>query len=142
MPLQRFRAAAGLAVALLGTPAVLAQQDSASTAPSIMSGVFNAEQVARGRASHRAQCSSCHGAEDYTGEAFAQAWKGQTVFDFMDLIRQTMPEDSPGKLPLAEYVDIVAYVLNLNGYPQGEAELPADEGVLKRIKIDTIPARP
>lgn len=107
-----------------------------------MAGVFNSEQVARGRAKHRAECSSCHGAEDYTGEAFAKAWKGQTVFDFMELIRTTMPEDSPGKLPLAEYVDIVAYVLNLNGYPQGEQELPADEAGLKRIRIDTIPAHP
>lgn len=144
MFLSRPSLAAALAALLLVTPSVLATQDSTAVPAgrSVMSGVFNAEQVARGRSLHRSQCSSCHGAEDYTGEAFAQAWKGQTVFDFMDLVRQTMPEDSPGKLPLGEYVDIVAYVLNLNGYPQGEAELPADEAVLKTIRIDSIPARP
>lgn len=106
-----------------------------------MAGVFNSEQVARGRAGHRAQCASCHGAEAYSGEAFEKAWKGQTVFDLMELIRTTMPNDNPGNLPLNEYVDIVAYILNLNGYPQGEAELPADEAALKLVLIDSIPPR-
>ena len=63
------------------------------------------------------------------------------MFDLLELIRTTMPNDNPGQLPARDYVDIVAYILNLNGYPQGEAELPADDAVLRNIKIDSIPPR-
>ncbi|MGQ0646861.1 MAG: c-type cytochrome [Gemmatimonadaceae bacterium] len=131
-----------LAASVLLIPSLQAQSDTTATGErSVLRGVFNAEQVARGRAGHRAQCSSCHGAEAYTGESFAKAWLGRTVFDFFDFVRSTMPEDSPGKLPIAEYVDIIAYVLNLNGYPQGETELPADETALKKVRIDSLPVR-
>lgn len=138
------RVTAALLTGLLAVETLVAQQDTTVTAPtvrSVMAGVFNTEQVARGRAGHRSQCASCHGAEAYSGEAFEKAWKGQTVFDLMELIRTTMPNDNPGNLPLNEYVDIVAYILNLNGYPPGESELPADVEALKRVVIDTIPPR-
>lgn len=137
------RVIAALLACLMAGETLVAQQDTtaAPTVRSVMAGVFNTEQVARGRAGHRAQCASCHGAEAYSGEAFEQAWKGQTVFDLMELIRTTMPNDNPGNLPLNEYVDIVAYILNLNGYPPGEAELPADVEALKKVVIDTIPPR-
>lgn len=137
------RTTAALLGGLLALEVVPAQGDSTvtPTTRSVMSGVFNTEQVARGRAGHRAQCASCHGAESYSGEAFEQAWKGQSVFDLLELIRTTMPNDNPNNLPLNEYVDIVAYILNLNGYPPGEAELPTDLEALKLMKIDTIPPR-
>ena len=124
------------------TPAVFAQDTAvAKSERSVMSGVMTSEQVARGRAGHRTNCGSCHGAEAYSGAAFETAWKGRTVFDLYDLIKSTMPNDNPGQLPITDYVDIIAYILNLNGYPQGEAELPADESELKKIMIDTIPPR-
>jgi mono/diheme cytochrome c family protein len=140
---SRFRTLAALAACLLITPAVFAQGDTtaATTERSAMSGVMNSEQVTRGRAGHRTNCGNCHGAEAYTGEAFETAWKGRTVFELYDLIKSTMPDDNPGQLPTQEYVDIIAYILNLNGYPTGDAELPPDENELKKIKIDTIPPR-
>lgn len=140
---RQFLRSVAAALAVVLAIEVIPAQDStaASTTRSVVSGVFNTEQVARGRAGHRAQCASCHGAEAYSGESFEKAWKGQTVFDLMELIRTTMPNDNPGNLPLNEYVDIVAYILNLNGYPPGEAELPADVEALKLVKIDTIMPR-
>jgi mono/diheme cytochrome c family protein len=143
MPRQLVRFTAAFIAALLLAQTTVAQSDSsaAPTVRSVMAGVFNSEQVSRGRAGHRAECAGCHGAESYSGEAFEKAWKGQTVFDLLELIRTTMPNDNPDKLPLNEYVDIVAYILNLNGYPPGELELPTDPAVLKAIKIDSIPPR-
>ena len=128
---------------VFASPTALAQGDSTAVLGerSVMSGVMNSDQVARGRAGHRTQCSNCHGAEAYSGAAFEKAWKGRTVFDLVDLIRTTMPNDNPGQLPLSDYVDVVAYILNLNGYPQGELELAADEAELKKIRIDSIPPR-
>ena len=143
MVFPRFFVLAASAAVVFASPAALAQGDSTAIPAerSVMSGVMNADQVARGRAGHRTNCSSCHGAEAYSGEAFEKAWKGRTLFDLVDLIRTTMPNDNPGQLPLADYVDVVAYILNLNGYPQGEAELAANEAELKKIRIDSIPPR-
>ncbi len=135
------RSIAAVLAAVVALEGIAQDSTAAPTTRSVASGVFNTEQVARGRAGHRAQCASCHGAEAYSGASFEKAWKGQTVFDFMELVRTTMPNDNPGNLPLNEYVDIVAYILNLNGYPPGEAELPADVEALKRITIDTIMPR-
>lgn len=126
--------------AALLAPVAIAQSGRGD--PGIMSGVFTTEQVARGRVGHRTNCGSCHGSEKYTGEAFASAWKGRTLFELIDLIKTTMPEDNPGALPEQEYVDIVAYVLSINGYPPGAAELKWDDAALKAIKIDTIPGKP
>jgi hypothetical protein len=41
-----------------------------------------------------------------------------------------MPDDDPGSLALSQYIDVVAYILQLNGFPEGEAELVADENAL------------
>lgn len=108
---------------------------------SVLSGVFTAEQVNKGRAGHRAFCLSCHGAEAYTGEPFETMWIGRTVFDFFDALRTTMPNDEPGKLTTEEYVDVIAYILMLNGYPPGEQALSYDENELRKVKIDSVPAR-
>jgi hypothetical protein len=108
---------------------------------SVMSGVFTAEQVAKGRAGHRVFCLSCHGSEAYTGEPFETMWIGRTVFDFFESLRTTMPNDEPGKLTTEEYVDVIAYILNLNGYPQGTSPLSYEENALRLIRIDSVARR-
>lgn len=107
---------------------------------SVRSGVYSSGQLAKGRTGHRAFCLSCHGAEAYTGEPFETMWLGRSVFDFFDYLRATMPNDEPGKLTTEEYVDVIAYILMLNGYPEGAQPLPYDENELRRIMIDSIAA--
>ena len=46
-----------------------------------------------------------------------------------------MPEDAPGSLPPQQYVDIVAYILRMNGFEPGSTELPADAEVLKELSL-------
>lgn len=123
----------------VGAGAALAQAPNGER--SVMSGVFTAEQVTKGRAAHRAFCLSCHGAEAYTGEPFETMWIGRTVFDFFDALRTTMPNDEPGKLTTEEYVDVIAYILNLNGYPPGAQSLAYDENELRKVRIDSLPPR-
>lgn len=135
------RYVAGLILAsLVGSGAGRAQAANGGDR-SVMSGVFTAEQVAKGRAGHRAFCLSCHGTEAYTGEPFETMWLGRTVFDFFDALRTTMPNDEPGKLTTEEYVDVIAYILNLNGYPPGSLALSYDENELRKVKIDSLPPR-
>jgi S-disulfanyl-L-cysteine oxidoreductase SoxD len=49
-----------------------------------------------------------------------------------------MPKNEPGSLAPEEYADVLAYLLQLNGMPAGERDLPADSTALKRIRIDTV----
>jgi hypothetical protein len=48
-----------------------------------------------------------------------------------------MPENNPGSLTDAEYVDVIAYMLAVSGMPPGVAELQADPRSLARIVIRT-----
>lgn len=140
--MRLFLSVVGLAV-LSAVPAAFTGQESPppSTPRSVMSGVYTADQATRGRSSHRTHCTSCHGTTNYSGEAFEKLFVGSTVFDMFDRLRTTMPEDNPGIVPMPEYVDIVAYILSVNGYPQGEAELKPDEAELRNIAIDSAPPR-
>jgi len=54
-------------------------------------------------------------------------------------LRQTMPNDEPGKLSHQQYVDVVAYLFKLNGYPAGTRPLPNDDAELKKVRIDPKP---
>lgn len=126
-------------VGLLLPPTRTGAQNGESQARSIMSGVFNEEQANRGRTAHETLCTSCHGAEAYTGADFETAWNGRTAFEFFDLLRQTMPDDNPGGLSREEYVDIITYIFSLNGFPAGANALAYEDDALKAVKIDAPP---
>ena len=53
----------------------------------------------------------------------------------MTVMSLTMPESSPGSLSPEQYADILAFLLRLNNYPEGEAELPADPAALADVPI-------
>jgi quinoprotein glucose dehydrogenase len=118
-----------------------AQTDSAaaSAGRSVMSGVYSAAQAERGQAAHKVSCLGCHGAENYTGETFEKAWLNRTVFDFFDRLRNTMPDDNPGSVKHEDYIDIIAYILSVNGYPPGDKELSYSEDSLRLVRIDVKP---
>jgi hypothetical protein len=60
--------------------------------------------------------------------------------DLYEIIRGTMPLDNPGGLSDQEYIDVVAYMLQLNGVPAGRTPLPADAAALKELRIEVTPA--
>ena len=67
--------------------------------------------------------------------AFLERWNGQTAFDMVQLIKQSMPQEAPDSLGQPVYVDIVAFLLKTNGLPAGTAELPADDAALKQVQV-------
>jgi mono/diheme cytochrome c family protein len=137
--MRRATTAAALALAL-SVPAA-AQDSAVGKAPRLLSkGAYTQAQSSRGEAAYKTSCVSCHSAKEYTGDAFRVAWLSRTAFDLFDRIKTLMPDDNPGILPRQEYVDIVAYMFSLNGYPAGADELPDDDEALKLITIDSIPA--
>lgn len=117
---------------------------AASTAQrTVWDGVYSAEQVARGKKGYNAQCARCHGDNLLGGEEspalvdkdFFKGWTGKSVGELVDLTVETMPSDGPGKLSRKLCTDIVTYVLSLNGFPAGTAELGTDAEALKQILI-------
>ena len=70
------------------------------------------------------------------GAEFLANWGGLTVGDLFERIRTTMPLNNARSLTREAAADIVAYMLNINQFPGGSAELPADPQALQLIRID------
>ena len=134
------RPAVGIAALVIGLAAPAAAQDSAAakTEKLLSKGAYTQPQSVRGESTYKTSCVSCHSAKEYTGDAFRVAWVSRTAFDIFDRIKTLMPDDNPGVLPRQDYVDIVAYLFSLNGYPSGPDELPDDDDALKLIRIDAM----
>ncbi|MEQ1869253.1 MAG: cytochrome c [Vicinamibacterales bacterium] len=142
-PFAAARGATAAMVAMFATVVAVAQTPASR---STFSGVYTEEQAKRGQSVYVGECAFCH-AQDLSGnespalvgEGFSSAWDGQTVGDLFDRVKTTMPQDSPGRLGLQEYTDLVAFLLSANGFPAGSKELGRDMAVLKLIRWDKNP---
>lgn len=128
-----------LLVVALSAVATLASAQSTEpdSSRSASSGVYTAEQAARGETLFRTVCANCHTDSQFNGPDFRKAWSGRPVFSLFDQLRNTMPQDNPGGLSRAEYLAVISYVLKLNTYPTGPSELPDDDAALRLIRFDT-----
>jgi cytochrome c len=100
------------------------------------SGVYSAQQAARGKDIYSAFCKSCHTAVSHTSETFHGLWSGKRLSELFGFIRERMPKNEPASLSDEEYVDVLAYVLKLNNMPSGAKELPPDTMALAGIRIE------
>ena len=129
---------AGVMVAVALVPrATHAQQGRDSTPPA--ASLYTAAQATRGEQVYRRVCVECHETLEYTGSEFRAKWNGRPAFELFDLLRTTMPEETPGSLTAQQYADVLAYMMKLNAVAPGPAAMPTDDETLKRIKLD-IPA--
>ncbi len=110
--------------------------------------LFTSAQASRGEAVYRAQCADCHGRDlddgdiaPLAGPAFIQSWTrpGRTLGDLYYITRSTMPRTAAGSLSEREYVDVLAYILERNGYPAGEVPLAADQAALQQVTLGAAP---
>ncbi len=104
--------------------------------------VYTASQSVRGEEAYQQYCAVCHGARlqgtpaaPLTGEAFRGRWEDgkHTLDDLYYIIRSLMPNNAPGSLSKAQYADIAAYILRINNYPAGEAELEPKPAAMKAV---------
>jgi mono/diheme cytochrome c family protein len=104
--------------------------------------VYTATQSARGEETYQQYCAVCHGARlqgtpaaPLAGDAFRGRWEDgkHTLDDLYYIIRSLMPNNAPGSLSNAQYADIVAYILKINNYPAGEAELVPKSATMKAV---------
>ncbi len=133
--------AASLTVALaVGSGTVWAQAPGVGDA-----GYFTAAQAARGTEIYADRCASCHGAalDDGTapplvGEYFVQSWErpGVTLDDLFFIMRTTMPDGGVGTISDAQHLDVLAFLLERNGYPAGTRALTAETTALSAVTIE------
>jgi mono/diheme cytochrome c family protein len=106
----------------------------------VTQGVYTGEQARRGEAIYKERCASCHGdtlggglGPPLAGGDFIETWNKEPLSELFSKIRNTMPQNAPGKLTGQQTVDIVAYVLQAGKFPAGSAELRTEEAALKEI---------
>lgn len=78
-----------------------------------------ADQAKRGKTVFEARCSGCHDGgimgPELWGSAFVAEWKGKSLRSLFDLVIKSMPADNPGTLNEKDVLDLVAYLLRVNG---------------------------
>jgi mono/diheme cytochrome c family protein len=131
------------AVALVGASgAVLAQ----SSTKSIWDGAYTTAQAARGKTAYANNCSRCHGSSlegndeipALQGAHLMVDFDGQTAGDLVHRIQTTMPMDNPGTLSPQTVADIASFILQANGAPAGNTELPSDPSAQSTIRFTAV----
>lgn len=113
-------------------------------ANSVRDGVLTLEQAIRGEAVYARSCSRCHGEDlagwietpPLAGSTFRRKWNGRTLAELYGFVSVNMPRNRPGTLDPQTYIDVIAYVLQMSGYPVGRQELAADAAALAAIRIE------
>ena len=106
----------------------------------IWDGVYTAAQVEQAKKPLVAVCRRCHsddlGGSDrgpsLHGKGFMATWETQELSALFAKVRDTMPPDSPSSLPDEDYINMVALILQKNGFPAGNETLNAKklDGIL------------
>jgi mono/diheme cytochrome c family protein len=98
----------------------------------VWDGVYTEAQAQRGSAVYTKECSSCHG-DDLAGQGsrlmgdrFMRDWREDSVMSLFQRTKSVMPRRTPGSLTDAQYLDVIAYVLQENEFPAGTNELTTD----------------
>src|SRR5215208_1373478 len=105
-----------------GHPAAARQQASA--------------QIAAGRTSYQTSCAGCHmpdlggrnEAPQLAGANFMSTWRTRSTRDLFEFTQSTMPP-SGASLPIDQYLNIIAYILQANGAGAGSQPFTAASAV-------------
>ena len=109
--------------------------------------VFTKEQAARGADLYVKTCERCHDPAKVPagkkpgpptiGAKFIENWQDKTVGELYSAIFNTMPGDGVVILTADQTLDLVAHLLQANGFPAGDTPLKNDDG-MKAIVIAAI----
>ena len=104
--------------------------------------LYTAAQAAAGMGKFLGNCGMCHGAKlqglsgpSLKGPNFASEKADFSVSDVFTIVAQNMPATNPGSLEHDDYVDIMAYLLQQNGYPAGATALTFDGASQSKVPL-------
>jgi hypothetical protein len=113
-----------LSVAFLCAQTPLQAQKSRT----VLDGVYSDAQAARGAAIFGAKCAGCHEGADVDGpplelDPFIDRWREDSLQPLFTFLKTKMPQDAPGSLTEANYLDLLSAILQKNMFPAGSQEL-------------------
>jgi hypothetical protein len=110
--------------------------------PRIWQGVYTPGQADRGKTSYNSSCLRCHGdklqgntAPALSGDRFFTTWGNEPIASLFAKIRDTMPPNFGTSIDDQTKLDIVAYILQTNGFPTGTGELTQNGNDLASAQI-------
>ena len=116
---------------------------TAQAKKTVWTGIYTAEQSAKGKTLANENCAPCHGADikggdlapTLSGNDFIGHWYDAKLSELADKVALTMPANAPGSLKSDEYAAVLAYMLEVNGVPAGMETLQMDKPTLDSIMI-------
>ena len=108
--------------------------------------LFTEDQATKGALAYYQNCAMCHGPAldgqegGYSGPAlkgkdFADPSYDFHVSDIFNFVAKQMPAATPGSLPHDVDVQIMAFILQQNGYPSGPKELVYEDAEKSKVPI-------
>lgn len=107
---------------------------------------FTTEQAARGKKTFVTECVDCHGDDlrggmnggpPLRGNAFEQKYANGAPASGMFMFMSTlMPPNDPGRYSPEVYADMMAYILERNGFQSGNSPLPSDLDALDHLIVE------
>ena len=94
------------------------------------SGAAHARAESTNAGAFGAHCARCHATVDMT-RRLQGPWAGRSAAELLEITQRTMPAESPGSLPDATYLQIVAHMLDL-------ARVSRPDGPLRRSQLSGI----
>jgi len=111
--------------------------DAGAAPTSLGDGAYTAEQAEAGQPIFEQRCSSCHNADFYKN--ILRTWRGQPMLYLFEQVMSSMPADNPGSLMDNEYENVMAYVLQITGFPAGDTPLEYASGMMGDVEIQAAP---
>ena len=100
--------------------------------------VYSKAQADRGAILYEKTCAGCHDPKkldpkkekgpELVGERFASEWHDKPLSSVLETTFLTMPNDGSAVLTEEQAADVIAYILQANGYPEGPAALKYETG--------------
>jgi len=122
-------------------PAVVMAQEGGGR--KIWDGIYTKAQADRGKPAFEQSCGRCHNNElvgserapALKGDGFFSHWENDTLDKLFTKIRDTMPAGGIESVTDAGKLDILAYIISMNGAPAGKEELSLELPALEAITI-------
>jgi polar amino acid transport system substrate-binding protein len=108
--------------------------------------LYTADQASKGSQAYTQSCAKCHApslegqSAGFAGPALKGADFADPSYDFhisdiFNFVSNLMPADAPGTLTHDEDVEIMAFILQQNGYPAGSKELVFEQAQKSKVAI-------
>ena len=140
--MRRVPVASVFAAACLVCAAPGVMRAAQGAAKTTRDGVYADAQAQAGETLYADKCAECHGPDQtggfgppLVGPVFVSTWGDMALSDLFDSIKNTAPASNPGSLSRDEVSDVMAYLLQVNGFPAGTSDLPNSSELLKPIRI-------